>query len=143
MDDNSPDGIGRLIEELAKKHAGRIKAIHRPGKQGLSSAIKDGISAARSDVIVVTDADMSHELEKIPELIKSIASGEVQLAIGSRYVAGGRTENWPFPRKVMSYGAVMLSRPLTGIKDPVSGFFALQKNIERRRIRNQRLQNTA
>jgi len=131
VDDNSPDGTGKLAEELSLKYPGKIKVIHRAGKQGLSSAIREGISSAAKGIVVVTDADMSHEMKKIPALVGPIARGEASLCIGSRYVPGGSIKNWGFVRKVISRGAIILSLPLTRIKDPVSGFFALDKSIIR------------
>ena len=129
VDDNSPDGTGDKAEKLAEKYPGEIKVLHRKVKEGLSSAIVAGFKSAVNDIVGVTDADMSHELEKIPGMIAAIASGEAQLAIGSRYVKGGGIGNWGIKRRIISKTAVLLARPLTGITDPVSGFFFLDKKI--------------
>ena len=129
VDDNSADGTGILAEDISKRFPGKILVIHRKNKAGLSSAIMEGFKAASNDLVGVTDADMSHELEKIPELIKPIAKGQTKLCIGSRYVVGGDIKNWGLKRMVISKGAIMLARPLTCASDPVSGFFFLDRRI--------------
>jgi dolichol-phosphate mannosyltransferase len=127
VDDNSPDGTGERAEALANEYP--VKVIHRTGKLGLSSAVLEGVRAARSDLIVVMDADLSHPPEKIPELVRKIESGEAEIVIGSRHVEGGCIENWPLRRKVVSKGAALLARGLTKVKDPMSGFFALKRSV--------------
>ena len=97
VDDNSPDGTGELAEELGREH--NVKVVHRAGKLGLSTAVLEGFEAATGDILVVMDADLSHPPEKVPELAEKIASGEAQMAVGSRYTEGGEVENWPFYRK--------------------------------------------
>ncbi|MBN2250506.1 MAG: polyprenol monophosphomannose synthase [Candidatus Altiarchaeota archaeon] len=129
VDDNSPDGTGDKAEKLAEKYSGKIRVIHREGKEGLSSAIAAGFTYAANDIVGVTDADMSHELERMPEMINAITGGEAELVIGSRYVSGGGIDNWGLKRRIISKTAVLLARPLTGIKDPVSGFFFFDKKI--------------
>jgi dolichol-phosphate mannosyltransferase len=127
VDDNSPDGTGNRAEELAKTH--RMKVIHRTGKMGLSSAVIEGFRAASGSIFVVMDADLSHPPEKIPDMVKKIQSGEAEIVVGSRYVEGGSVENWPFYRRVISKGATSIARGLTKVKDPMSGFFALKKEV--------------
>jgi dolichol-phosphate mannosyltransferase len=129
VDDNSADGTGVLAEDISNRFPGKILVIHRGKKAGLSSAIMDGFKAASNDLVGVTDADMSHDIEKIPQLIKPIAKGETKLCIGSRYNAGGNIRNWSLKRKIISKGAIMLARPLTRASDPVSGFFFLDRKI--------------
>lgn len=127
VDDNSPDGTGARAEELAKEH--NIKVVHRSGKLGLSSAVLEGFAAASGDILVVMDADLSHPPEKIPEMVAQITSGKAEMAVGSRHVPGGSIENWPFYRKLVSKGATILARPLTNVKDPMSGFFAIRRSV--------------
>ena len=127
VDDNSPDGTGNLAEELAGTYA--VKVIHRAGKLGLSTAVIEGFGVASGDLLVVMDADLSHPPEKIPEMIAKIESGEAQVVVGSRYVPGGKVENWPIHRRLISKGATQLARWLTEVKDPMSGFFALRKDV--------------
>lgn len=120
VDDNSPDGTGKIVDKLKKYNA---KCIHRKSKLGLSSAVIEGFKAAKGDIIGVMDADFSHPPEKIPELIKPLKDNNAELTIGSRYIQGGKIKNWTAVRKIISKGAILLSLPLTRIKDPVSGFF--------------------
>ena len=127
VDDNSPDGTGQLAEELGKEFS--VKVVHREGKLGLSTAVLEGFEAATGDVLVVMDADLSHPPEKVPELAKKIVSGEAEMAVGSRYVEGGRVENWPIYRRLVSKGATLLARWLTKVKDPMSGFFAVKRSV--------------
>jgi len=129
VDDNSPDGTGELAERLAKKY-GNLKVVHRREKKGLASAVVDGLNHATAPVICVMDADLQHPPEKIPALFKEIENG-ADIAIASRYVAGGGTEEWGWGRKLISRGAELLARltipNIHGLKDPLSGFFMFKK----------------
>jgi dolichol-phosphate mannosyltransferase len=127
VDDNSPDGTGEVAEGLRRKF--NVKVIHRSGKLGLASAVIEGFGLAGYDVIGVIDADLSHPPELIPKLIKPIADGSADLVFGSRYIKGGGEENWTFLRKITSKGAIMLARPLTPVKDCVSGLFFMKKSV--------------
>lgn len=127
VDDNSPDGTGALADELAGEF--NVKVIHRAGKLGLSTAVLEGFDVATGDILVVMDADLSHPPEKVPELAEKIASGDTQMAIGSRYTEGGEVENWPLHRRLVSKGATLLAKGLTKVKDPMSGFFAVKRSV--------------
>ena len=103
VDDNSPDGTGRLAEELAKKWP--IQVIHRAGKQGLGTAYVAAFkeilrSAQNDDLIIQMDADLSHDPAVIPAMLEKIKSCDVVL--GSRYIRGGKVENWDFFRRLIS-----------------------------------------
>ncbi len=126
VDDASPDGTADLAQELSQRF--NIKVVRRAGKLGLSSAILDGFNAASSDIVGVIDADLQHPPEVIPKLIEAIKGG-AQVAFGSRKVPGGGVTDWPAWRKVVSWGAALLALPLTSIKDPMSGFFFIDKSI--------------
>lgn len=128
VDDHSPDGTGDLADALAEQY-GNVKVLHRPGKYGLGSAIAEGFAIASGDLLCVTDSDMSHEIEKIPAMASLIEGGRANLVVGSRYIPGGAIKNWKFTRKLFSKGAILLSRPLTSVKDSVSGFFILRREI--------------
>lgn len=127
VDDDSPDGTGELADKLAKRYK-NMRVLHRIGKRGLGSAIIEGFKAASGSIVGVMDADFSHP----PALIKKMA-GEFEngadIVLGSRYTKGGRIENWPLRRKIASRFAVLLARPLTRAKDPVTGFFFVRKKI--------------
>jgi len=90
VDDNSPDGTGQLAEELGKQNPGRIALLHRPGKLGLGSAYIAGFRYALkqgAEAVLQMDADFSHPVEKIPEMVAALKDADVVL--GSRYVSGG------------------------------------------------------
>jgi dolichol-phosphate mannosyltransferase len=124
MDDDSKDGTEEVVAGLYKDW---VRLIVRKANRGLSPAVVDGLRAARHDVLVVMDADLSHPPEKIPEMLAALAAG-ADFVIGSRYVAGGSTDaEWGLLRKLNSKGATFLARPFTRAKDPMAGFFALER----------------
>ena len=127
IDDNSPDGTGSFAEELGERFD--VKVVHRAGKLGLSTAVMEGFERASGDLLVVMDADLSHPPEAIPQMVEKIRSGSAQMVVGSRYVKGGKVENWPIHRRLVSKGATLLARGLTKVKDPMSGFFALERRV--------------
>ena len=126
VDDSSPDGTGEIAEELKKRYK-NLQVLHRKTEKGLASAVVKGFKAAHSSVIGVMDADFSHPPKVIPEFLEPLQSGKADLAIGSRYVTGGGIVGWNLLRKLTSRGAILLARPLTPIKDSVSGFFFLKR----------------
>ena len=127
VDDNSPDGTGKIALEMGKKYD--VKVVEREGKLGLSSAFLEGYKHASGDIVGLMDADLSHPEESVPGMIKPIAKGEADFVIGSRKVSGGGVENWPIRRRIISEGASLLARGLTGVKDPMSGFFFIKKGV--------------
>jgi len=131
VDDNSPDGTGKLADELAKKST-NIKALHRRGKKGLASAVVYGLEHARAPTICVMDADLQHPPEKIPELLAEIHGG-ADIAIASRYVRRGGVKRLGKLRRFISRGAEFLSRltvpQVQGLTDPLSGFFVFRREV--------------
>lgn len=125
VDDGSPDGTADLAESYADKHP--VRVVRRPGKAGLASAVLAGFAQARGDVLVVMDADLSHPPEAVPRLVSAIDEG-ADLAVGSRYVTGGGTEDWPLKRRVVSRAACLMGNVLVPIRDCTSGFFAIRKS---------------
>lgn len=129
-DDNSPDGTGELADRLATEDK-QIHVLHRPGKQGLGAAYIDGFRWGLEqgyDVLVEMDADGSHPPEQLPDLLDRIEAG-ADLAIGSRYVAGGSSVNWPRRRQLLSKGAnvyVALALNLH-VQDSTAGFRAFRR----------------
>jgi dolichol-phosphate mannosyltransferase len=122
LDDQSRDGSDAAAERAGKDW---VKFIERTGPRGLSVAVVDGLTQATKDVVVVMDADLSHPPEKIPEMLRMLGAGH-QFVLGSRYVVGGTTDDdWGFVRWLNSRVATLLARPLTNLKDPMSGFFAM------------------
>jgi dolichol-phosphate mannosyltransferase len=126
VDDSSPDGTADLV----RSYAGFGEWLHlltRPSKDGLGSAYRAGFAEALRDgydVVVQMDADGSHPSAAVPSLLALLRTNDV--AIGSRYVAGGRTENWPASRKAISWAANAYARTLLGLRtrDTTSGFRA-------------------
>ena len=106
VDDNSPDGTGKIVEEYLKNFKKMadytIEIIHRKAKDGLSSAILKGIQQAKGDTIVVMDCDFSHPPQIIPKLIESIKKYKYDIAVASRYIKGGKIQGWSLKRKIMS-----------------------------------------
>ncbi len=126
VDDNSPDGTGKIADELCQKYAGRMDVIHRPGKMGLGTAyitaFKYGIEHG-SDAMGQMDADFSHPVEKIVELARAIE--QYDMVIGSRYVPGGSVDReWPIWRKGLSAWGNFYARTLLGLpmRDCTGGF---------------------
>ena len=124
VDDNSPDGTGRIADLLATKD-NRIKVLHRKDKQGIGAAYIAGFDyAIRSgfDFVVEMDADGSHRAEDLPKLLEICSEND--LVIGSRYVRGGRTLNWPLHRKLLSRGGNLYAKGMLGSKlnDMTAGF---------------------
>ena len=135
VDDNSPDGTGKLVEDYLKnikKMADyTIEIIHRKAKDGLGSAILKGIQHAKGDTIVVMDCDFSHPPQIIPKLIESIKKYQYDIVVASRYIKGGKIQGWSLKRKTMSKFATLIAKKGLGINthDPMSGFFAFKRNI--------------
>jgi dolichol-phosphate mannosyltransferase len=131
VDDNSIDGtlqkVCGLIENRST-HA-RLNILSRYTNKGLSQSVIDGIHFSESDIIVVTDADMSHDINQIPDMYHEIKNG-ADIVIGSRYLDTGGIKDWPLFRRVISWGANSLARFFyPKLTDPVSGFFAIKKDI--------------
>ena len=129
VDDNSPDGTGRLADELALRFP--IRVIHRGGKLGLGTAVIDGFDASEAEYVGVIDADLSHPPDLVPRLLRAIQDAHADIVIGSRYIPGGGTKNWELSRVVMSRFACLLARGLTPVKDVTSGFFLIRRELTR------------
>ena len=134
VDDNSPDGTAALAEETASE-LGRIKVLHRAGKQGLGAAYRHGFTTAFDEgyeAIVSMDSDFSHDPGAIPTMLQLVADG-ADAVIGSRYVPGGATVDWPLRRRLLSkwgnrYTAAVLRLP---VRDCTSGFRAYRADALR------------
>lgn len=103
VDDNSPDGTGTEADRLAAE-LGNVTVVHRAGKEGLGSAYRHGFDVARAEgfeLIVSMDVDRSHDPTVLPAMVAAIDAG-ADIAVGSRYVPGGGTANWPWYRRVLS-----------------------------------------
>ncbi len=124
MDDDSPDGTAKLVNEL---EIPRIRAVNRRGKpRGLAPAVMDGFREAKGDILCVMDADLSHPPDVLPALAKAMDEGS-EIAVGSRYVKGGGVKNWPFKRRLASRAACVAANLVTPVRDATSGFFMVRR----------------
>ncbi len=131
IDDNSPDGTGALADELAAQDP-RIHVMHRPGKLGLGSAYVLGFRYAIErdyDAVFEMDADFSHSPDSLPEFLKELEGAD--MVLGSRYLRGVTVVNWPLKRLILSYGANVYTRIVTGmpIKDATGGFKCFRRQV--------------
>lgn len=132
VDDHSPDGTGQLAAALAQKEA-RLHVLHRDGKLGLGTAYITGFKWAlerRYDYVFEMDADFSHEPAHLKDFLKAI--GDADLVLGSRYLGGKVTVvNWPMGRLVLSYGANIYARRITGLRiwDLTGGFKCFRRRV--------------
>ncbi len=135
VDDNSPDGTGEIVDDyisnIKKIAENTIDIIHRKTKNGLSSAILNGIQNAKGETILVMDSDFSHPPQIIPKMIESFKQYQCDLVVASRYITGGNIQGWTIKRKLMSKIATLIAKKGLHVKtkDPMSGFFAFKKNI--------------
>lgn len=124
VDDNSNDGTDIAVDEL---NLDWLHLIVRTSERGLSSAVLKGIDTGTGDFALVMDADLSHPPEAIPSMIQELQEG-ADFVVGSRYIEGGSTDdNWGLLRWLNSQIATLLARPFVTIKDPMSGFFAMER----------------
>ena len=131
VDDNSPDGTGQLADEMAAADP-RVHVLHREAKQGLGKAYLAGFRWALAegyDFMCEMDADFSHDPKYLPDLIDAARAAD--LAIGSRYVRGVNVINWPMSRLLLSYGANLYARWITGLPltDSTGGFKCFRRAV--------------
>jgi len=132
VDDNSPDGTGKFVDEYVKTND-RVHVLHRPGKLGLGGAYIKGFTWALAEtdaeLIFEMDADFSHSPDAIPEFLEKIKDAE--LVIGSRYSNGITVMNWPLSRLILSVGANIYTRKVTGLPlhDATGGFKCFRRHV--------------
>lgn len=159
VDDNSPDGTGRLVENYLREYNMRnysriywheqgkkegsldlqfreekcsVRVIHRKGKYGLISALLNGIESSTGQNILIMDADFSHPPETIPKLIHELFEDPNCIVIASRYARGGSIVGWPYKRRVLSTSAIKIAQhslKVRNVTDPISGFFAFPRHV--------------
>ncbi|HEY2591273.1 MAG TPA: glycosyltransferase family 2 protein [Steroidobacteraceae bacterium] len=136
VDDDSPDGTAEVVRRLAQ-HDRRVRCIQRIGRRGLSSAVVEGALSSSAPLIGVMDGDLQHDESVLPAMIDKVRAHGLDLAIGSRYTAGGSTGEWTGSRKWMSRFATRLARGLTpqDLSDPMSGFFVVRSSLVRETAR--------
>ncbi|HNO75949.1 glycosyltransferase family 39 protein [Nitrosomonas mobilis] len=127
VDDGSTDGTQTKIAQWATTR--NVKLIERHASPDLTASILEGVRAASHEVIAVMDADLSHPPEQLINLVQPVMDGSHDIVIGSRYVTGGSTENWPFYRRWLSRAGGWLARVICDVNDATSGFFAFRKEL--------------
>jgi dolichol-phosphate mannosyltransferase len=126
VDDDSPDGTAQRADELAQRWP--VRCLVRRGQRGLATAVIAGMRTASGGLLVVMDADLSHPPEAVPALLEPMRDERVQMVIGSRFVPGGRVDlHWPLHRRLNSLMGRLLARPLTPVRDAMSGFFCVRR----------------
>lgn len=130
VDDDSADGTPELLTRIAQGDR-RVRLIRRIGRRGLSSAVVEGALASTTPIIAVIDADLQHDEKILPDLFRAVARDGQELAIGTRYAANGSTGEWAADRLKISRFATALASPImkTRLSDPMSGFFAVRRDI--------------
>jgi dolichol-phosphate mannosyltransferase len=131
IDDSSPDGTGELADRLATELDG-VEVLHRERKEGLGPAYLAGfrhVLAGDAELVVQIDCDFSHDPADVPRLVE--AARDADVALGSRYVAGGRVENWGLLRRFVSAGGSLYARVLlgVGIRDLTGGFKCFRREV--------------
>jgi dolichol-phosphate mannosyltransferase len=131
IDDASPDGTGELADRLARE-LDFLDVLHRERKEGLGPAYAAGFEralATGAELVATMDCDFSHDPNDLPRLVEAASRADV--AIGSRYVPGGATENWRAVRRLVSRGGSLYARAILGIpvRDPTSGFKVYRREV--------------
>jgi len=145
VDDNSPDGTGLLLEDLARQYEGRIHVIHRKRKSGLGAAYCTGFHDALArwpdaELLLQMDADLSHDPRYLPDFVAAAKNADV--VVGSRYTHGISIVNWPLHRLIISKAGTAFARSVTGLPltDCTSGFKCYRaevlRHIDMSRIRS-------
>jgi dolichol-phosphate mannosyltransferase len=130
LDDESSGSavLAAKVEELARANFNiRLMARKRSEGRGLSSAVLLGLRGARHEAMLVMDADLQHEPESVPAVAAPVLQRKADFSVGSRNVAGGKVAAWSASRKLISSVATLLAWPVTTCRDPMSGFFCLDK----------------
>lgn len=131
VDDNSPDGTGTLVKTMAEKDS-RVHLLARPGKLGMGSAQREGLTYGLThgyDRVMIMDGDFSHDPSLVPQIIR--ASETADFVVGSRYIPGGSTPDWPWHRRLLSRGSNILSRLLLGrqLHDWTSSYRCFRREV--------------
>jgi len=134
VDDGSPDGTAQMVKDLQKKHSDSLFLIERAGKMGLGTAYITGFKwglQRRYQFFIEMDADFSHNPADLPRLYDACIRQGADVAVGSRYVKGGKLANWPLGRIALSYGASLYVRIITlmPVKDPTAGFVCYRREV--------------
>jgi dolichol-phosphate mannosyltransferase len=136
VDDDSPDQTWRLARDVAQSDR-RVRVLQRVGRRGLSSACIEGMLATAAPYIAVIDGDLQHDETLLPQMLAALKGEDLDIVVGSRYVAGGGVGDWNARRQSMSTLAGALGRRVikADLKDPMSGFFMLRSDLLQRCVR--------
>jgi dolichol-phosphate mannosyltransferase len=130
VDDNSPDGTGRLIERISKSNP-QVRVLHRKARRGLSSACMEGVRATAAHYIAVMDADLQHDETILPIMFARIKAEHLDVVVGTRNGLGGGMGQFSKARVALSHSGKLLTRLFcnTGLSDPMSGFFVADRHF--------------
>jgi dolichol-phosphate mannosyltransferase len=136
VDDDSPDGTADLARELSARDP-RVRCIQRIGRRGLSTAVIEGALSSSASYVAVMDADLQHDESVLPAMLTELRKRDLDVVVGSRYVAGGSTGDWNESRKTISRIAGRLAQGLIPqqLRDPMSGFFIMKSQALREAAR--------
>jgi dolichol-phosphate mannosyltransferase len=131
VDDNSPDGTGAIADGLAAE-LDWVEALHRPGKQGLGQAYREGFAralASGAELLIQMDADFSHDPRYLGDLLRALPGAD--LVLGSRYVPGGGVRDWGLLRRMVSRGGGVYARVIlgVGVRDLTGGFKCIRREV--------------
>lgn len=134
VDDSSPDGTADIVKSIMQQESDRLHILERSGKLGLGTAYIAGFRWGLErgyDYIFEMDADFSHNPKDLVRLQEACQKEDADLVVGSRYIKGGKLENWPFDRIALSYGASLYVRMVTwmSVKDPTAGFICYSRKV--------------
>ncbi|HVO45626.1 MAG TPA: glycosyltransferase family 2 protein [Steroidobacteraceae bacterium] len=137
VDDDSPDGTADVVRELAQRDP-RVRCIQRIGRRGLSTAVVEGALSTSAPCVAVMDADLQHDETILPAMLEQLRSGDLDIVVGSRYVAGGSLGDLAQNRQEISRLAGRLARGLVpeDLHDPMSGFFVVKADVMRATARH-------
>ena len=137
VDDDSTDGTASYVREIGRQDP-RVRCLQRIGRRGLSSACVEGMLASSCSYFAVIDGDCQHDETVLPRMLELLKSGEADVVVGTRYAAGGGIGSWDASRAKMSRVATSLSRAVIkhDLSDPMSGFFALRREVLEQAVRN-------
>jgi dolichol-phosphate mannosyltransferase len=127
VDDNSPDGTAEVAQSLALNYP--VRVLKRTSERGLSTAVLAGFKLSEAPVCAVIDADGSHPVSALPQMVRAILEDRADIVVGSRHVAGGGIRNWPLFSQFKSWFAATLARGLSSLSDPTSGYMAVRRQL--------------
>lgn len=130
VDDASPDGTAQVAQALAGAYP--VRVLRRDSERGLATAVLAGFNMSEASICVVMDADGSHPVSALPNMVRTILEDRADIVVGSRHVEGGGSRDWPFFLQFKSWLAATAVRGLTTLSDPTSGYMAVRRDLVRK-----------